>query len=417
MKLLLLTVKNMRRNLLRSTLTALGTMVLVFVFTLIWSVLSFLDAITAEKTQDLKAFVTERWQIPSQMPFAYAASISDGAPRQPGDVHPADSMTWQFYLGTIDKEKRTRENTFFAFALAPEKLATMMDEIELKSLPAKDAAEMRSLIDVMKQKRNGAIVGWEKLKQMHKQVGDRFTVNSFNFKDIDLELEVVGQFPEGRYNQTSVMNRDYLNAALDAYPRAHNGEKHPLADKSLNLVWLRVPDVDAFSSVQHQIMKSPLYTQPAVKCETAASGIASFLESYRDLIWMMRWLLAPAILLTLSLVIANAISISVRERRREFAVLRVLGFRPRQILMLVVGEAVALGGFAGLASAGSTYYVIDHVFGGFNFPIAFFGAFFIPVSAIGWGLSAGVTTALLGSVVPAWTASGIQVTEALAKVA
>jgi hypothetical protein len=61
--------------------------------------------------------------------------------------------------------------------------------------------------------------------------------------------------------------------------------------------------------------------------------------------------------------------------------------------------------------------VINHVFGGFNFPIAFFGAFFIPVSAIGWGLSAGVTTALLGSVVPAWTASGIQVTEALAKVA
>ena len=99
-------------------------------------------------------------------------------------------------------------------------------------------------------------------------------------------------------------------------------------------------------------MKSPLYTQPAVKCETAASGIASFLESYRDLIWMMRWLLAPAILLTLSLVIANAISISVRERRREFAVLRVLGFRPRHILVLVVGEAVALGGFAGLASAG-----------------------------------------------------------------
>jgi putative ABC transport system permease protein len=416
-KLLLLTVKNMRRNLIRSTLTALGTMVLVFVFTLIWSVLSFLDAVTAEKTENLKAIVSERWQIASQMPYAYAPTLAEGAARNPADVHPADSMTWSFYGGTIDKEKRTRENTFFAFAMAPEKLATMMDDLELKSLPAKDAAEMRRIIDLMKQKRNGTIVGWEKLKQMHKRVGDRFTVNSFNYKDIDLELEVLGQFPDGRYNQTSVINCDYLNAALDAYPQSHNGKKHDLADKALNLVWLRVPDTEAFSRVQDQIMKSPLYTQPAVKCETAASGIASFLESYRDLIWMMRWLLAPAILLTLSLVIANAISISVRERRREFAVLRVLGFRPRHILVLVVGEAVALGGFAGLASAGGTYYVIDHVFGGFNFPIAFFGAFFIPAAAILWGLGAGVATALLGSVVPAWSASGIQVTEALSKVA
>ena len=68
-------------------------------------------------------------------------------------------MTWSFYGGTIDKDKRTRENTFFAFAMAPEKLATMMDDLELKSLPAKDAAEMRRVIDLMKQKRNGTIGG------------------------------------------------------------------------------------------------------------------------------------------------------------------------------------------------------------------------------------------------------------------
>ena len=102
----------------------------------------------------------------------------------------------------------------------------MMDDLELKSLPAKDAAEMRRAIDLMKQKRNGMIVGWEKLKQMHKRVGDRFTVTSLNYKDIDLEFEVVGQFPDGRYDQTAVINCDYLNAALDAYPRSHAGKKH-----------------------------------------------------------------------------------------------------------------------------------------------------------------------------------------------
>src|SRR5690606_19061787 len=129
-------------------------------------------------------------------------------------------------------------------------------------------------------------------------------------------------------------------------------------------VWLRVADMEAFNKVNDQIESSPYYANPAVKCETASSGVATFLEAYRDLIWGMRWLLAPAILVTLSLVISNAISISVRERRQELAVLKVLGFRPLQILVLVLGEAVLIGGLAGLASSTLTYSVINYYFGG-----------------------------------------------------
>jgi len=413
----MLILKNVRRNAIRSTLTAVGTMVLVFVVTLVWSILNFLDAVTAEKTNDLKAIVTERWQIPSQMPFSYSDSLSDGAARESKDIHPIDAMTWQFYGGTVDPAKKTIENMLFAFAMEPDKVGSMLDDLELKNLPPDKAQSLRDSIECLKEKRSGIIVGREKLAQIHKQKGDRFKLTSMNYKDIDLEFEVVGVFPDGRYDKSAVINREYLNAALDAYPRSHAGQKHPLADKTLNLVWLRVPDMLAFNTVQEQISRSPLYTSPAVKCETASSGIATFLEAYRDLIWGMRWLLAPAILLTLSLVIANAISISVRERRLEFAVLRVLGFRPRQVLALVVGEAVLLGAGSGLFSTVATYTLINKVMGGINFPIAFFGAFFIPLQAIWWGLAIGVCTALAGSVVPAITASSTRVTEAFSKVA
>ena len=143
------------------------------------------------------------------------------------------------------------------------------------------------------------------------------------------------------------MNRDYLNDAIDDYPRTHSGQRHPMADSSLNLVWLRVADSDSFQRIAGQVMASPSFTTPAVKCETASSGIASFLDAYKDLIWAMRWLLSPAILITLSLILANAISINVRERRMEVAVFKVLGFRPGHILALVIGEAVMIGAFLG----------------------------------------------------------------------
>src|SRR5262249_42598541 len=184
--------------------------------------------------------------------------------------------------------------------------------------------------------------------------------------------------------------------ALDAYKRDHKGTPHPLADKSLNLVWLRVPDSTAFRRVADQITSSSLYTSPAVKCETAASGIASFLDAYRDLLWGVAWLLVPALLVTMALVISNAISISVRERRTEMAVLKVLGYSPNQILALVLGEALLIGGGGGFLSVAATYYVVNHLIGGIKFPIAFFPAFFIPPAALWWGAPAARPTAFRG---------------------
>ena len=417
MKLLLLTLKNIRRNPVRSTLTALGVIVLVFVVTLIWSVLWFLDQVTAERSRNFKGIVTERWRMPSQMPFPYAATLEEGAARAPGDVRPEDSMTWQFYGGSIepDPRKRTRDNTIFGFALEPRKLRTMMDELD--QLPADKAASlMEAIAGLERNPRGGIIMGRTQLERLQKRIGERFTLYGINYRDIDLEFEIVGTFPEGRYDNTVAFHRDYLLAAMDSYQQARK-RPHPLADKTLNLVWLKVTDRAAFDQLGEQITRSPLYANPSVKFETASSGIASFLEAYRDLIWGMRWLLGPAIVFTLALVLSNAISISVRERRTEMAVLKVLGFRPSQILLMVLGEAVLLGGLSGLVSSAATYLVINQVFGGLKFPIAFFPAFFIPEAALWWGLALGAGTALLGSLVPAWNTRSVRVADVFAKVA
>jgi putative ABC transport system permease protein len=412
----LLIVKNVRRNMVRSSLTALGTMVLVLVVTLVWSVLAFLHKATQEKSKDLKLVITEKWQIPSQMPFSYAASLTEGGYRadHPDDVKPLDSMTWQFYGGSLDLKNRTLDNTLFAFALEPIKLITMMDELD--SLPPDKKATFKEVVDKLTANRQGLIVGRDKLRALNKRVGDRFTLQSMNYKDIDLEFEVVGIFPPGRYDNSCAMNRDYLLAALDDYQQK-NKRPHPLMDKTLNLVWLRVADTEMYAKIDEQIESSPSFSTPAVKCETAASGISTFLDSYRDMIFGMRYFLSPAALVTMALVISNAISISVRERRMEIAVLKVLGFRPYQILCLVLGESLFLGVLAGFASSALTFVVINYWFGGLKFPIAFFAAFMIPAEALWWGPAIGALTALAGSIVPAWSARSVKVSEVFSKVA
>jgi putative ABC transport system permease protein len=420
--------KNLRRNLLRTSLAYLVIFVLVVVLVGTWSILAFLDVVTSEKSKDVKAIVTERWQIPSQMPFAYAHSLSQGAPEKEGDVviPDKDSMTWQFYGGYIVKEKQqqTRDTLVFFFAMEPKKVlsldengkyTSMMDGIEDFTEEEKKAAI--AALELMEYNKRAVVIGQDRLKAINKQVGETITIYSLNYRGIDLEVEIIGALPSGRLGQMGVMNRAYLNDALEAYPSTHKGQKHPLHDKSLNLVWLRVPRPETFRQVADQIMSSNSYTSPAVKCETAASGISSWLDAYRDLVWGMRWMLAPTVLAIMALIVAIVISIGVRERRTELAVLKVLGFHPHMILFLVLGEALLIGSISGLLSAAFCQILVNQVLGGFKFPIAFFPAFFIAGSAWWWGLTFGATTAMVGSVIPAWSAQRVKVSDVFAKVA
>lgn len=416
MKFLLLILRNVRRSKVRSGLTALGTMVLVLVVTLVWSILSFLNAAMTTRKSNIKMLITEKWQVPSQMPFSYALTLSEGGARNPGDIQPMDSMTWQFFGGTLDPAKRTRQNSLFAFAMDPSKLNSMMDDLDtLEQTSPGLAKEFAETIEKMKNNRQAIVIGKTRLEKLDKKVGDRIKLYGINYRDIDLEFDIVGTFPISRYDESSAFDCAYLNAALEQYPLGHGGKKHPLIDRTLNLVWLKVEDSVAFDKIAKQISESPNYSTPAVKCEVSSAAISTFLDGYRDIIWGMRWIIGPAALLSLSVVISNAISISVRERRMELAVMKVLGFRPLQIMMLVIGESLILGAGAGFLSSALTYGVVAYM-GGIKFPIAFFSSFQIPIDALWWGPMVGGFAAILGSFPSAWSACTVKVTDVFSKV-
>src|SRR5438105_1783368 len=118
-RFVLIMVRNLRRSLVRTSLTYVATFVLVFIVTMIWSVLYYLDTLTHEQTSNLKVIVTEKFQMQGTLPMAYAGPLSDGAadPSRPGDVHPQDAMTWQFYIGSQNAAKTDRDDLLGVIAL------------------------------------------------------------------------------------------------------------------------------------------------------------------------------------------------------------------------------------------------------------------------------------------------------------
>ena len=243
MKFLLLILKNVRRNLLRSSLTALGTMVLVLVVTLVWSMLAFLDLVTSEKKQNLKAIVTERWQIPSQMPLQLCRHRwPKGRPASRATSSRLDSMTWQFFGGALDKENVTRENAAVRLRHGAEEAADDDGRSRFAAGGPGRAISTRSSRRWRPTAR-GSSMGKDWMRILNKRVGDRITLYGLNYRGIDLEFEIVGVFPPGRYDKSAVMNRDYLNGEVDDWPRSTTASSIR-GRKRLNLVWLRVPDTD-----------------------------------------------------------------------------------------------------------------------------------------------------------------------------
>ncbi len=375
MKFFLLILKNLRRNKLRTTLTALATMVLVFVVTMIWTVVYFLEAFTEQKSGNLKAVVTERWQMSSQMPLWYVEPLSHGAARKAGDKEPKDSMAWQFYIGTLDAVKKTRENMVVLVAM------------DVRKLPRKSADGKtilaKGMIDDLDPIDEGLV---EKLAQT--------------------------TLPGGRWDENGFMNERYLNNAIDAY-KGPFGTKHPLDQRRLNMFWVEVAQKEDFGQVVEQINTSPSFAERPVKCETFASLIANFLDSYSGFIWFIQWVLVPGSMFSMILLIANAISLNVRERIKEMAVLKVMGFQPWQLLVLVLGEALLLGASSGLLAGGLIYFIANSLAGGIKLPDS--EPFPVPWMAFVWGASVGGATALIGSILPAWTARTVKASEVFAR--
>jgi putative ABC transport system permease protein len=99
------------------------------------------------------------------------------------------------------------------------------------------------------------------------------------------------------------------------------------------------------------------------------------------------------------------------------AILKVLGFAPWQVLILILGEAILVGALSGALSTTTAWGFINQVMGGFALPIAFFGKFKVADAALWWGPAVGAIAAAIGSFLPAWSARKVKVTEVFSRVA
>jgi putative ABC transport system permease protein len=389
LKFLVLIMKNLGRNKLRTTLTALAVTVMVTICAeMITIITSVQQHVEAEASQS-KLLVTERWVAPSRIPARYVPSLT----RLEGVV---DWTIWNFYAGYFESS-RLRSHQGFGLATRPDNLISMHTGLD-KLDPA--------AVEALKREKTGAIMSADVMQQMGWRIGQQFTVLSSSHPDKDLRFKIVGVLPAGDYARNFFFREDYFEEGT--------GNK-----ETVNCVWLRTRDADAARRVAGQIQEQFQRQQPELKVETESAGVARFASRGQAILSIIE-LVVSILVIDMVIVLSNSISVATRERKVEMAVLKVLGFEPTAIMVMVIGEATLIGAVSGLFGASlawlSSTLAVSGVLPSSNLTRIFF-MFPIQIETLFWGVVMGAFVGFTGSVIPAWNARKVKVSDVFAKIA
>jgi putative ABC transport system permease protein len=122
------------------------------------------------------------------------------------------------------------------------------------------------------------------------------------------------------------------------------------------------------------------------------------------------------VVFTITLIGANTMAMSARERFIEVAVMKALGFRPGVVWALILSESVLialLGGVVGVVGAKVIYQFI----GLGDMMALFLQNFKITAGTIALGLGLSALIGLVSGGIPAWNAARIKIVDGLRRVA
>ncbi|HUA15912.1 MAG TPA: FtsX-like permease family protein [Verrucomicrobiae bacterium] len=370
--------KNAFRNKRRSTLTVLSIAFSLLLLTLmmtIWRAF-YLDQGSAESAQRL--VVRHRVSLTFSLPMYYRDKI-----RAIPGVLAVVPVSW---FGGIYKDQKP-ENFFARFGTDPDEFFKVYRDIHMP----------QDQILAWQRDRQGVIVDDYLAKKYGWKLGDRIVLMG-DIYPVNLELYVRGIFHTDPDNKSVYFNSKYVEEAVPFF-KGQAG--------TFSILAASPSDVSTIASaVDDMFRNSP---QPTKTESEKAFGLefVAMLGNVKAFILSI----CSAVVFATLLVSANTMAMSIRERTREVAVLKTLGFTRRSVLGLFVSEAVALslvGGFIGAGMGWMLVYAATH-------SPQFFSFFPMKVTPEIWVLAlltSGVV-GLLSSALPSYHASQVNIVDGL----
>jgi putative ABC transport system permease protein len=370
-------VRNVFRNKRRSILTISSVALSLFLLCTLRTALRELTNPASTEESARRIAVRHKVSIANPLPVRQRDAI-----RRIPHVVSVMPLTW--YGGMYIDER----HFFSRFAVDPVEAFRQFGEMKI-------APEQ---VEAFKKNKTGCVIGRATMERFHFKIGDRIKLTG-DIWPCDLDLEVIGTYRGGIDETILFFNQKYLDEALGGTRGV------------VGAWWVLVDRAESMPAVIQQINRTFQNTDAEVLAESERAfqmGFVSMLGNVNLLIGSI----STVIVFTMFLVTASTMGMSIRERFRELAILKAVGFQSRDLAALIVAEGYVLANTGGIIGCGGAwlffhYLPIDKLTNGF-LPI-----FEVTPTILAQGLAVAAALGLFSCLVPAWNALRLSVVDGL----
>jgi putative ABC transport system permease protein len=313
-------LKNALRNKRRAALSISSVAVSLFLLVTLQVALRELTLPQPSAGAELRVAVRNKISIANLLPARQRSVIE----KIPGVVA-VSPFTW--FGGRYKNEEGM---SFAQFAMDANKLKSVFGEAKMDE-PGYERFEA---------KKDACVLGKITADKYHLKVGDRITLDSTIYPG-SLSFEIAGIYAGTPDDRNMLFRQDYLDESIGA-------------PGYVGMWWLKVRCADDMGPVIKAINGSFENTSAEVRAESERNfqlGFISMLGNVKTLIASI----STVVVFTLVLVSASTMSMAVRERFRELAILKALGFRRRELFVFILAESFGLAGTGALLGIGGAY--------------------------------------------------------------
>lgn len=378
--LIKLILRYLLRRPLRALLTTLTVAVAVAVFATLLALDSGVRRMVAASSEDAVVIVFERYKACppySRLPVHYADQIAriDGV---------REVMPIRFLLSSC----QTTTDLVAVHGVEPAKLRRFRNLRITEGEYEAFAAE-----------RGAALVGRAAAARFGWRVGQ--TVTLPQLRGVSFTVRGIFAAPGSSLEAVILVDRQFLEYSIDEVGTA-------------TMFAVLVDGPGSVDAVSRQIDASFTHAAAQTRSGPERDFVAGNVADFAHLVRFAQVVAYLALVLVLAAV-ANSISMSVRERARELALLRTRGFTPRLATALVCAESLLQAGVAAVAGVGAAMLLLARG----TFAISIEGFTITPHLApgiIALALAAGLALGLLGALWPAWHGARLPIASTLREV-
>jgi putative ABC transport system permease protein len=374
--------RNALRNKRRLLLSVMSVAVSLFLLVTLMVVLREFTKPPQEGDTSLRMAVRNKISITSLLPQRQREAIE----RIPG----VEFVTPFVWFG--GKFKEEEQLIFGTIAVEPDKLPRLLNEMKV------DPAEYEEWL----KDRTSCIVGQDtmesqRFKDLGLKKGSRFTIMS-GFYPCSLELRIVGTYHGTMDDKNVFFHHRYLDEAMNDWGQT-------------GMWWLRLTSADALDGVSRAIEAEFANTSSEVRAESERAFQMSFISMLGGIKTVIGGV-STAVLLSILFVTASTMSMSIRERFRELAILKAVGFQRRELCAFILAESfglAALGALIGAGGAALLYRSVDitKASGGI------FVSFEVTPQMLGTAALAAAVLGIFSAIFPALAAARMSVVQGL----